>query len=257
MSTNTVRHENKGDRGRTTNKTGIVESDEYEEVEVVVEEEVDDEYISSELLPGISEEEEDDEQSYNTGPRNDSSVFSTTEVEVEDDLSEILDETIVEETENVELDGSVVDEITLREEDLLLTEEDFVKSCQISVETKEARSTDDEITMLEDDDEEDGVQASSEELAEAIEYILRQEKAVSRYILTEEQAKVMTTLPLKIMKLIVDHLETCDNAGTDIDWDFLLKIVLPFCNDEDAAGEDDSDRNEDDAISGQCIPITS
>jgi hypothetical protein len=74
--------------------------------------------------------------------------------------------------------------------------------------------------------------ASAEELTEAIEYVLRQERAVSKFILTEEQAAKMAHLPIKVMKIIVDHLEVCDNEQTPIDWDFLLKIVLPFCEND-------------------------
>jgi hypothetical protein len=208
----------------------------YEEVEVIEEQE------ELEVLPGIVEED-DEERSFESGPpaAGGSSVFSTTEVEVEeeDDLSEIFDETVEEVTEIGDC-GSDIDEITLREEDLLLTEQDFVKCCQISIETNPNTRP----VPEDEDEEEDG--ASSEELAEAIEYILRQEKAVSRYILTEDQAKVMTTLPLKIMRVIVDHLETCDNGGTEIDWDFLLKIVLPFCKDEDCAGDETDDNSNHD-----------
>jgi hypothetical protein len=121
-------------------------------------------------------------------------------------------------------------------------------SCQIQDQATNNSSTAKKSSAVEcnpedDEDEEDCEGASAEELAEAIEYILRQEKAVSKFILTEEQAHTMTHLPVKVMKVIVDHLEMCDNEGASIDWDFLLKIVLPFCDDE-RAGDENSDVDE-------------
>ncbi len=86
---------------------------------------------------------------------------------------------------------------------------------------------DDELVEVENDDN-DG--ASAEELTEAIEYVLRQERAVSKFILTDEQAQKMAHLPIPVMKIIVDHLEICDNEAQPIDWDFLLKIVCPYCD---------------------------
>lgn len=129
---------------------------------------------------------------------------------------------------------------------------------------------DDEETLAEDDveaieeykiaeeEEDDGV--SRDDLAEAIEYILRQEKAVANFILTQDQADVMMNLPTKIMKLIVDHLELCDNTGAPIDWDFLLKIVLPFCDKTQTGDDDDDDKPKQGRQIGikgldVCIPI--
>jgi hypothetical protein len=86
-------------------------------------------------------------------------------------------------------------------------------------------------TLNDDENEDDdGGGASAEELTEAIEYVLRQERAVSKFILTEAQANTMAHLPIPVMKIIVDHLEVCDMEEQPIDWDFLLKIVCPYCD---------------------------
>ena len=77
-------------------------------------------------------------------------------------------------------------------------------------------------------DENDG--ANAEMLNAAIEYklLVRQERAVSKFILTTEQATTMAHLPIPDMKIIVHHLEACDMEAQPIDWDFLLKIVCLF-----------------------------
>lgn len=236
--------------------------------EEIVEEEV---YIDEEIiysdddelrLPGISEEEEvdDDGEIHEelVDEFNESSVYSVTEVEVDDDFSEVLDEEGTEvEVEEVDITEGAT-EVTLSEQDVEIEEEIFANQCHVTMPsfphnadaTKPTISTDDEETAPEEDEEEEDDGVSSEELAEAIEYILRQERAVSRFILTEEQAHTMMTLPRKVMKVIVDHLESCDNDGTDIDWDFLLKIVLPFCRDSPTS-DDDTDGEELE----YCVPI--
>ena len=103
--------------------------------------------------------------------------------------------------------------------------DDYDDDDEEEVEEDETREEEEEVVGV---DENDG--ASAEELTEAIEYVLRQERAVSKFILTEEQATTMAHLPTPVMKIIVDHLEACDMEAQPIDWDFLLKIVCPYCD---------------------------
>jgi hypothetical protein len=215
---------------------------EYEEEEIIeyVEEEVLD---SAPTLPGISEgdeeevddddeEEEIEEEEYEeveVGMNGSHSAYSGSEFvddeEFMDDDAED-EELLVEEVEYLEQtcrDGS--EEGSIRE---LHFEQSF-RSCN-SNHTTAAKYD----ASIEEEDfanpEDDG--ASAEELTEAIEYVLRQERAVSKFILTEAQAAKMAHLPIPVMKIIVDHLEVCDIEATPIDWDFLLKIVLPFCEND-------------------------
>jgi hypothetical protein len=243
-----------------------ISEDEDEEVEVEVDDNYEDEYEEVEVTNYFSR-----------------SITSMTEVEVEDEVefqqvtqrddSQGLDETFFEEVMDDEeeyvddtiRDDSEVDEVTLREdeEDLVL-KEDFIRSCRIrEVSATEARMKKEESksptkeyeTSPEDSSENDDDSVSAEELTEAISYVLRQERAVQSFILTDEQAEKMAHLPVKVMKVVLDHLEVSDNDGTPIDWDFLLKIVLPFCDSEKAANNDndDDDGSEAGENDGLCV----
>jgi hypothetical protein len=162
---------------------------------------------------------------------------------VDDEDAELTVEYMIDNEEE-----EILEEETVHEDDgdndghLEQVRQSLDNSCQIQ-EQAPSNSTTAKNPEDDDDDEEEDCGASAEELAEAIEYILRQEKAVSKFILTDEQAHTMTHLPVKVMKVIVDHLEMCDNEGASIDWDFLLKIVMPFC-DEEKAGDENSDVDE-------------
>jgi hypothetical protein len=225
-----------------------MQQQEYEEEEIIEyeEEEVLD---ATPALPGISEgneeevddddeeevieEEEEEVEEYEEVEVNmngSHSVFSGTEFleeEVLDDDDDQAEEEVLEEVEYMEQtfrDGS--EDGSIRE---LPLEQSFRSNSNHTTAAKYDASIEDEgFENPEDDD--DG--ASAEELTEAIEYVLRQERAVSKFILTEAQAAKMAHLPIPVMKIIVDHLEVCDNEATPIDWDFLLKIVLPFCENE-------------------------
>lgn len=240
------------------------------EEEIVEEVYIEEDYCSDDelRLPGISEEESVGDVIHDEVEElHESSVYSVTEVEVDEDFSEVVEEegteTEVEEVDLTEDEGatdSEIDEITLREEDFEFEEANFTNQCQVTMPcypqeitpTKQSAATDDEETAPEDiDEEEEEDGASSKELAEAIEYILRQERAVSRFILTEDQAQTMMTLPRKVMKVIVQHFE--ENDGTDVDWDFLLKIVLPFCR--DSGGSDDDTEGEEPVHGQYCVPV--
>lgn len=194
----------------------------------------------------------------------DESVF---EEELEDEDEILVDDGEYVEEEILVRDDTDVEEVTVREDDLLLTDgRVFANSCQLREvpphhqHQRGRNSMNSAYEMYpeddsggdndgsddpddEDEDEDDGV--SADELTEAIVYVLRQEKAVAKFILTEEQADKMAHLPLKVMKVIVDHLESCDNDGTPIDWDFMLKIVLPFCDSEDQGAGEDEDGDEE------------
>jgi hypothetical protein len=202
----------------------------YEEVEVQMN-------GSQSVFSGTEVELVDDDDEYddnNTDQfkdcQDDGSLFE--EVLEDDDVLVVDGEEVVEYVDDTVRDDSEVEEVTVREIDdgddcspLAAKTFPIQSECTHGVSPKsDSRNIDDD----DDDDENDG--ASAEELTEAIEYVLRQEKAVSKFILTEEQAETMAHLPTKVMKVIVDHLESCDNESTPIDWDFLLKIVLPFCD---------------------------
>jgi hypothetical protein len=199
-----------------------------------------------------------------------------------DDYDEYVEEEVISHHRHYQ-DDSEVEEVTLREDDLLLNEsfnQSFNRSCQLreipafhgsGLSAKynpymgKSRTTDDSSNSRVDYDDDDGGEdqesseeeddgVSAEELTEAIEYVLRQERAVAKFILTEEQAEKMAHLPVKVMKIIVDHLESCDNDNTPIDWDFMLKIVLPFC-DSEKAEEDDETNHDANANRLVCVEI--
>lgn len=218
-----------------------------DEVEIEIDEILQD---SRRRLAGISEEDDDEDQSEteyeersvytDADSKFGNSMYSLTEVEVEEsDMDAIyngLEQSFIEEDF---VDSTIRDEdfseveVTVREDDDLGLE--HLRITEASAPRRPNQDTGPE-DVDDDEEEEDGV--SAEECREAIDYILRQERAVARFILTEEQAETMAHLPLKVMKLIVDHMEVCDNNDSPIDWDFLLKIVTPFC---DGTGGDGSD----------------
>jgi len=234
------------------------------EVEIEIEEEV----LETSRLYGISEEgdgeDEDTEGEYEERSvytefegMNGSGLLSLTEVEVDEADADLIYQTmiancdLVDEEEVTVGDESSVEEVTLHEDedDLALLESQFISNVQIT-EAKAASSSDGRrkppgrapLSNYETEEEDDDT-ASAEECREAIDYILRQERAVAKMILTEEQAEKMVNLPTNVMKIIVDHMELCDNNDSPIDWDFLLKIVMPFCN-QGGADDDSSDEEE-------------
>jgi len=226
------------------------------EVEVEIEEILEEQLRSQ--LPGISEGEDVTEVEYDERTVYDErSVYSEeffgtslTEVELDDsDLAAIYGQEYVDQTVR---DDSEVEEVTFREDDDNLG----LESLRISEATAPAELYDKKVDYDTDDSggvDEDGV--SCEECREAIDYILRQEKAVARMILTEEQAEQMSHLPLKVMKIIVDHMEQCDNADSPIDWDFLLKIVTPFCDKDGSEGDSDDDEEHKHAEGVFCSVV--
>lgn len=231
------------------------------EVEIEIEEELIDEQQSE-----ISERnggEEDDESEYEERSvytefesMNNSGFMSLTEVEVDDADADAIYETILsndilaDEMEEFTIrEDSDVEEVTYREDDdeLRLLEKQFNSNVQVAQanDPSDGTTKPPEKTASSgcDTEEEDEDPASAEEFREAIDYVLRQERAVAKMILTEEQAKAMMNLPAKLMKIIVDHMEICDNNDSPIDWDFLLKIVMPFC--KDGGADDDSSRSDE------------
>lgn len=257
-----------------------------EEVEVEVDDDDDDEdYIEEEVMSNshisfnsMTEVEVGHDSALLREVTNDDLDETLFEEEMDDDDEcEFLREAIAQEEEEVEYvddtireeEDSEVEEYTIREEDdeLLNEQEEFNRSCRIRkvsdgnkdpappssspYKDYETSPEDDDDDDSSNDDDDDGV--SAEELTEAIEYVLKQEKAVQKFILTDEQAEKMAHLPVNVMKVIVDHLEACDNdASTPIDWDFLLKIVLPFCDSEKAANDDDDSEDADDDHGNGC-----
>lgn len=234
------------------------------EVEIEVEqEEIVEERQHGPRLPGICEGDDEDGEEEETvvseydertvysedGPLDQSGYMSLTEVEVEDeaDLEAIYNTMLEEEEEFTVREDSEVEEVTLREDELGDLENLILSNLQITEAVPASSSTAaqrkallrKESTRSEPDTDEEN-EASAEECREAIDYILRQERAVARMILTEEQAETMLHLPPKVMQIIVDHMEVCDNTDSPIDWDFLLKIVMPFC-----VGDDGDESNID------------
>jgi hypothetical protein len=150
----------------------------------------------------------------------------------------LIEEEVIESDEEDTFE-EVLEEESLEDDDLVFTEEEFKQACRIDGSERTVKVGNSSRARLKneaEEDEDDDVEA--EEWGEAIAYVLRQEKAVAKMILTQEQADVMATLPRKVMRVIVDHLETVEESGDDIDWDFLLKIVQPFCE-PDEYDEDD------------------
>ena len=216
----------------------------------ICEEEYEEEY---DIDYDVTEVSEYEERSVLTECR--SELGSVTEVEVEDsaELEAIYNAMLQEEDDEevtVAEDYSEVEEVTLHDDDAEL-EAMFSSDFQITEASKSSfverkvSSRSDSVAYDCDQDEEEG---SADEFREAIDYILRQERAVARMILTEEQADKMLHLPPKVMKIIVDHMEVCDNANSPIDWDFLLKIVTPFCGPDN----DDSSGDDEDAQAVSC-----
>ena len=178
---------------------------------------------------------------------------SVTEVEVDDtaDMEAIYNAMLDDEDEEVTVsdEDTEVEEVTLHDEEEGECDMEAMFSFDIQITEdlpveRKAPSRKDSIRSECEQEEE----ASADEFREAIDYVLRQERAVARMILTEEQADKMLHLAPKVMKLIVDHMETCDNSNSPIDWDFLLKIVTPFCGRDNG---DSSSDGEDEQV-GAC-----
>lgn len=200
-------------------------STEEEEIEEV---EISDCSGHSELFSVVEEEEETDYEETEIEEVVDDEGNSFAKLSSSHTRSDHSEETIVEYVDDSVAEDATeasIDEITIAEDEL---HNELELSCAISEASEDS--------------------ASAEELAEAIEYVLRQEKAVAKFILTEDQAKSMTSLPLKVMRIIVDHFENADNQSIDIDWDFLLKIVLPYTDD------DPGDDSETELLI--CRPVT-
>lgn len=66
-----------------------------------------------------------------------------------------------------------------------------------------------------DDKEDQDPPPSREEVAEAITYMVRQEKVVEYGLLTKQQVDEMNELPLEEMMEIMKHFEICDNNNAD------------------------------------------
>jgi len=230
------------------------------EVEIEIEEEV----LETSRLEDDTEGEYEERSVYTEFEgMNGSGMLSLTEVEVDEADADLIYQTmiancdLVDEEEVTVGDESSVEEVTLHEEedDLALLESQFSSDVQIT--EAKASSSDGRRkppgrapASNYEAEEEDNDTASAEECREAIDYILRQERAVAKMILTEEQAEKMVNLPTNVMKIIVDHMELCDNNDSPIDWDFLLKIVMPFCN--QGGGDDESSDEEEQAGACTC-----
>jgi hypothetical protein len=111
-------------------------------------------------------------------------------------------------------------------------------------------------SALDEDDEDDLLGASTdnqdpppsrEEVAEAITYIVRQEKVVEYGLMTKQQVDEMNDLPLEEMMEIMKHFEICDNNNATIQWDLVLAMINPDysleADAEDAANDDDEDED--------------
>lgn len=94
-----------------------------------------------------------------------------------------------------------------------------------------------------DDKEDQDPPPSREEVAEAITYMVRQEKVVEYGLLTKQQVDEMNELPLEEMMEIMKHFEICDNNNATIQWDLVLAMINPdYAHLEDG---DDSDGEPD------------
>jgi hypothetical protein len=179
----------------------------------------------------------------------------------DDDLEEevVLDPTEVEyyeeeelEIEEIELDDDLYEELVLPESSAA-KKLDIVSNPPVASSTAGPRPassntapTFDDLDDDEDDEDEREPLPSREEVAEAITYIVRQEKVVEYGLMTKGQVDEMNDLPLEEMMEIMKHFEICDNNNATIQWDLVLAMVNPDYSPDAAAVHEDLEDDEDD-----------
>lgn len=148
------------------------------------------------------------------------------------------DSTVIEEVVDDDGFDSVVDEVEYYDsdgdiEEIVLDEEDGYGDGAnvVSPEKSEMAPADDDPDL-----------PSREDVAEAINYMIRQEKVIEYGVVTKEQAEKMVSVPLSEMMAIMDHFELCDNNNAPIRWDIVKALV--GC--EDAPEEAYSDNEDQD-----------
>jgi hypothetical protein len=83
------------------------------------------------------------------------------------------------------------------------------------------------------------------DVLEAISYILKQEKAVRKEILTQDQVQDIMNLPLAELLEVLEHFEVSDNSSTPIRWDLVMEKVEANQGTEDFdAYQGSEDKNE-------------
>jgi hypothetical protein len=180
----------------------------------------------------------------------------------DDELEEevVLDPTEVEyyeeeelEIEEIELDDDLYEELVLPESSAAKTL-DGASNPPVASTTAGPRPASSNTAPTfddledDDDDEEDEREPlpSREEVAEAITYIVRQEKVVEYGLMTKSQVDEMNDLPLEEMMEIMKHFEICDNNNATIQWDLVLAMVNPDYSPDAAAVHDDLEDDEED-----------
>lgn len=169
-----------------------------------------------------------------------------TEVEYYDEGE--LDESEIEE---IELDDDVYEEIVVESSsvsDLLFKAQPQSSSFSAQTAPASTRSEDNTAPTLDEDEEDPEPEEqdipSREEVAEAITYMVRQEKVVEYGLMTKQQVEEMNDLPLEEMMEIMKHFEICDNNNATIQWDLVLAMVNPDYSPPDA-NENEIDEEED------------
>jgi hypothetical protein len=230
--------------------------------------------VSDFLSPGAMSAASRRASSYNNSSSKPKSMPALQHLDLSDDIVEevidddddeleeevVLDPTEVEyyeeeelEIEEIELDDDLYEELVLPESSAAKTL-DIVSNPPVASTTAGPRpassNTAPTFDDLDDDDDDDEDEReplpSREEVAEAITYIVRQEKVVEYGLMTKGQVDEMNDLPLEEMMEIMKHFEICDNNNATIQWDLVLAMVNPDYSPDAAAVHDDLEDDEDD-----------
>lgn len=186
------------------------------------------------------------------------------EVIDDDEVEIVLDQTEVEyydddesEIEEIELDDDAYEEIVFMQSNSASAsamssfnnEKVPPSQSNAAAERSTPRSDDNQTapTLGEEDDDDDDDEGPAEplpsrdEVAEAITYIVRQEKVVEYGLLTKQQVEEMNDLPLEEMMEIMKHFEICDNNNATIQWDLVLAMINPDYSPDAHGQEDDAE----------------
>lgn len=203
----------------------------------------DDEYVIE--YSEVEEEEVEEDSNNSTGEEEEEEVIEEIEeILEEDDLVEEIHEELLQHRDSTgllheiqeaeeETDRTYSDEpeqhrvietdmnaLSIQDE-----EEEFIETSYHTAASSGAFGLGYQMSSDEESEDEDEDPIERADVKEAIEYVLRQEKAVEKFILTPDQYITIRTMPLKLMKGVLEHFEECDNNGESISWDAILKII--------------------------------
>jgi hypothetical protein len=143
-----------------------------------------------------------------------------------------------------EIEEEIIEEDDYYEEEVLEEEESPV---QVPVTAVSKEQPD---LLPADDDSDDEDPPEKEEVLEAIQYIIKQEKPIDKGELGPEHLLMLETLPLEDLTEIMKHFELCDNSRSPIRWDLVIMLIISG-NDEYEENEEDKD---DAGAPPFCIP---